>query len=212
MSQYIIDKDIKQQGVKASAEEAIQFAEAVFAQNMQDNPETQMTISVVSPDAKTIAALTNRRITGLFIKQEWGGRRGDDAIPVGTERFDATDAVLRLSHAELMNLKDHDESTDEVGRNHVRWDGPCEVSLVSAICEYFNVATIRYIAPEALQYAREKNQPGDVDTKVITLSVNVTVSVRGDVCSEDIMKDLNCVIQSNSPGITVNTTEIIGVS
>lgn len=91
-----------------------------------------------------------KRIVGVFTKQAWGGRKGDDAIFVSDEQFDATDAVLKLSHAELIELQDNHESTDEIGRSIVGWDGPCEVRLVGSIQSYFGVESIEDVTPEML--------------------------------------------------------------
>lgn len=94
-----------------------------------------------------------KRIVGVFTKQAWGGRKGDDAIFVGEEQFDATDAVLKLSHAELIELQDNYENTDEIGRSIVGWDGPCEVRLVGSIQSYFGVESIEDVTPAMLAQA-----------------------------------------------------------
>lgn len=96
-----------------------------------------------------------RRIWGLFTKQVWGGRKGDDAIFIGNEQFDATESVLKLSHAALVELQDNDESTDEIGRSIVEWDGPCEVQCVAATCEFFGVESLEDVTPKMLEEARQ---------------------------------------------------------
>lgn len=102
------------------------------------------------------AFATNRRIEGVFTKQVWGGRKGDDAIFVEEESFDATDAVLAMDRAELVALEDGDASSDELGQRFVSWNGPCDVRIVEPICEYFGVSSLEEISEALLQYARKR--------------------------------------------------------
>ncbi|ART57226.1 hypothetical protein CBP36_20175 (plasmid) [Acidovorax carolinensis] len=91
-----------------------------------------------------------KRILGVFTKQVWGGRKGNDAIFVAEESFDATDAVLKLPHAAFIELQDNHESTDEIGRSVVDWCGPCEVCCVDSILEFFGVDSLEDVTPEML--------------------------------------------------------------
>lgn len=122
-----------------------------------------------------------KRIVGVFTKQAWGGRKGDDAIFVSDEQFDATDAVLKLSHAELIELQDNHESTDEIGRSIVGWDGPCEVRLVGSIQSYFGVESIEDVTPEMLAQS--------------VLSLDVKVSNYIDHANESIQDVVDDVLE-----------------
>jgi hypothetical protein len=95
-----------------------------------------------------------RRIWGVFTKQVWGGRKGNDAIYIGTEEFDATFEVLKLTAPELSELQDGHESSDFIGREKVEWDGPCEVRLVDSVKDYFGVESLEDITAEMLNKAR----------------------------------------------------------
>ena len=98
-----------------------------------------------------------KTITGVFTKQVWGGRKGDDAIYVGDVEFEATEAVLQLPHSQLIELQDGHESTDEIGRKIVMWDGPCEVRLVDSIATFFGVDSLEDVSAEMLNEARQDN-------------------------------------------------------
>lgn len=99
-------------------------------------------------------AEAEKRIVGTFTKQTWGGRKGDDALYCGEEQFDATNAVLELPHAALIELQDGHENTDEIGRSIVDWVGPCEVRLVGSIEAYFGVASLEDVTPKMLSDSR----------------------------------------------------------
>lgn len=95
-----------------------------------------------------------KRITGIFTKQTWGGRKGNDALFFGEEEFDATEAVLKLPHEELIALQDNDVNTDVIGINIVGWEGPCEVCIVDSVIAFFGVGSIEDVTPEMLEQAR----------------------------------------------------------
>ena len=172
--------------------------------------------SFVVEDAEghAVAVLTNRRIEGSFTKQAWGGRKDNDAIFVGSEQFDATDAVLLMPHAELMELEDNQDSTDSLGREHVNWDGPCEVTVVSSVCEYFGVETLRGITAEALAFARERAAPERATVETITLAVQVTVRILpgANRHRETFVDSLSCSITSSIEGNLVLGADVISHS
>lgn len=96
------------------------------------------------------------RIIGKYNKKLWGGRRGGDLIEIDTQDFDATQYVLRLPHEKLVELRDFDYSTDEIGTAHTEWDDPHSVKIVENICDYFRVHSLENISPFALDLAKNK--------------------------------------------------------
>lgn len=134
--------------------EAIRHADCLLA----GLPEGEAgTLTITNAAGHFVAVVTNRRMTGTFYKQVWGGRKGDDAIPAGEEDFDATEYVLSMPHADLVALDDNAESTDEVGRAHIDWDGPCYVTLVESVRCYFGVDALNEITQEALEFAKRRH-------------------------------------------------------
>lgn len=94
------------------------------------------------------------RIEGIFTKQVWGGRKGDDAITLEEVAFDATASVLALSLESIHALEDNYDNSDNIGREHVDHDGPCEVEVADAVCEFFDVATLDEITQSMLDEKR----------------------------------------------------------
>lgn len=168
--------------------------------------------TVENDDGYLLAAVTNRRIEGTFTKQAWGGRKNDQALFVDSVLFDATAAVLSMDHAVLMRLKDSDESSDELGRAHVQWDGPNEVSVVDEVLEYFGVDELTQITPEALLYARNRENPQPAQEQTITLSIKVKVRVIPGASTEDFVSNLDYSISSNTVGVVVLDTEVVDAS
>lgn len=203
MFQVLQDKGLY--GGFAGLAEAQNVAEALFGYVSEQGDTT---ISVES-DGVCVAVYTNRKIIGSFTKQAWGGRKGDDAIYVGTEEFDATDYVLLLDHPELVGLFDGEEGTDEVGLAHFDWNGPCEVTLVAAICEFFGVDVLDDITPEALAFARARRNPKPPVAQTVTLSIKVDVSMFGEVTLADFVENLDYSVISNTPGVRVLQTELV---
>lgn len=129
-----------------------------------------------------VAVETNRKIEGVFVQQRWGGRKGDDAIFVDRVEFDATDAVLSMEHADLIELEDGADSSDDIGRQSVQWAGPFEVQVVEAVCEYFGVESVRDITWEVLAYARA--QVPKLETETVEVCFKLKLKRLGGVPKE----------------------------
>lgn len=167
------------------------------------------TFSVESKDGILMAVASNRRITGRFIKQQWGGRKGDDAIFIGEEEFDATDDILRLKHERLVELDDNAESSDEIGRAHVDWAGPCDVRLVDSVCAYFGVSSLEDITAAALEYARNRENPQEAETAEVTLTVQLKLRVSPGASVEAFLQNLDYSVTSNTTGVTVSYAKLV---
>lgn len=165
--------------------------------------DVKTTYSIVDCAGKLLAAVTNRRITGTFTKQVWGGRKGNDAIHVEDVEFDATNYVLLMAHDELVALEDNRESTDCVGQAHVDWDGPHEVTVVESVCEYFGVGCITDITSEALAFARKFASLEPAREKVVTLMLKVRLNVAQGGSVDEFVRDLTCNLTSQTPGVKV---------
>lgn len=152
---------------------------------------------------------TPRQIIGHMTKQQWGGRKGDDAILVGEEEFDATNAILLMPHGELIELQDSDDSTDQIGRDHVQWDGPCEVRIVDSICEYFGVEDLRELSVDAFEKAKELAKPKAPKTQSIALVIKVDVQSIDGASINEFIENLDYSVRSNTPGVIVKDTEIV---
>lgn len=163
--------------------------------------ELPATFSIENEGGDLCASVTNRRITGKFTKQVWGGRKGNDACEVGGEEFDATDFVLLMSHDDLLTLQDRRETTDWVGSAHVDWDGPFEVSVTGSICSYFGVERIEEITSEALAFARKAAKVTPSREERITLSFNLSVFVAQGGNVDDFVRDMTLNLKSNTPGV-----------
>lgn len=166
------------------------------------------TFTIKDAAGQRVASVTNRRITCSFVKQTWGGRKGDDAIFVGEEHFDATDAVLSLDYAKFLELADADDSSDELGRAHIDWDGPCSVTLLESVCEYFDVEYPHQVTPLEFSVAQAHASPKAAESKMLTLTVQVRVRVAPGASVEDFLADLDYTVRSNTPGVVVTDTEI----
>ena len=99
-------------------------------------------------------AYLGKSIVGVFTKQVWGGRKGDDAIWVGEETFDATDQILNMSLPDIQRLQDNDWGTDDIGQKAIAWDGPCEVRIVESIKEFFGIDDLEELTLPMLESAR----------------------------------------------------------
>lgn len=172
-------------------------------------PAEDQSIFTVEDKSRTVlAAISNRRIIGNFNKQQWGGRKNDTAIDCGDETFDATDSVLLMSHDDVCNLTDYSEESDRVGQAHVAWDGPCSVRITDSILQYFGVNDSSDITQESFDYARSRANPQPPETKTVLLSVAVTVTVAKGADIASFFKNLNCSIQSETPGILIKNIEV----
>lgn len=148
------------------------------------------------------------RIIGTMIKQEWGGHRDNDAIELESETFDATNAILLMPHSRLIQLQDHDQDTDEIGRDHVQWSGPCEVEIVDSIKEFFNVDELEDITEKALNDAKDIYAPVESLTHNLTLSIKVSVKMAPGSDINEFIDNLDYTVLSKTPGIVVKNTEI----
>jgi hypothetical protein len=170
-------------------------------------PGSDITYAIVDEADRLLASVTNRRILGTYVKQVWGGRKGDDAIDVGEVEFDATDYVLKMSHEDLQALEDQSDSSDEVGEAHVEWDDAHYVNIEDSICAYFGVATLDAITPEALHFASKRAKALAVREEVLTLSVKVRIRVTGNANVDDFVRHTTCAMLSRTEGIKVVEVE-----
>lgn len=169
----------------------------------------ELTTLTIEDNNVVLDSFSNGRILGVFTKQKWGGRKGDDAIFYDTEDFDGTDAVLLLDHSALVELEDGSENTDEIGQDHVSWDGPHEVDITGSICEYFGVDDLEDITPEHLAFVRKRNNPEPSAMQTITLSVKLKIRVAPGASVNKFIEDLDYSFMSQTAGVVVKDTEII---
>lgn len=182
-------------------------AAQVFADSLTEAEES--TFTVTKDDETVVASFSNRRIMGTFIKQKWGGIKGNDAINIGDEKFDATNAILLMKYADLIELDDNSEETDAIGFDHIQWGGPCVVKIVDEICEFFGVSDISDITAENFNFVVSKFKPAQPETKKLVLSICVSLTGQPNINIDEFVKHLNCSITSNTVGIIVNKTEVI---
>ena len=108
-----------------------------------------------------------------------------------------------MEHRDLMRLQDNDDSSDAIGRNYVPWDGPCHVDITASICDFFGVADLEEITPEALQFARTRINPHPATELVVPLALTLTVQVQPGVDATNLIRTLTCSITSSTPGIVI---------
>ncbi|MBU9200297.1 hypothetical protein KTD31_02830 [Burkholderia multivorans] len=213
---FIIKKDGEELDRKATFAEAKTEAQVALLRERGaqaepitlDSDEPGVTVSIWHDD-KLVAALTNRLIRGNFVKQRWGGRKKDYAEHVSDEPFDATSYVLLLPLEELVELEDHDQNTDAIGTEFIRWNGPFEVEIVDSILSYFGVDDLEDITEEALVFAREWSNAQPAETETLTLTIKVKVNKAPGTSTTDFIENLDYSVESNTPGIVVVNTEII---
>lgn len=209
MTTYILNQDGSHYTEDEDLDRMIGLAEDFIGSTTEPT-----TFTIEGQCGMTVSVITNRRISGTFTKQVWGGREGDEAIFVEEIEFDATDAVLRMSLDEIQSLNDNSESTDELGRKHVQWQGPCEVKVIDSMLDFFGVDNINRLTEDALRYARNRLNPVKPIKKTVTLTVEVEVSLfakdereRTELL-EDFFHNLDYSVLSNTVGATVLNTEI----
>lgn len=205
MTIYTINQDGGHYDDLADLNQAISLAEELLGGVM---PGSETTFTVETEDGTLMAAVTNRRIVGSFNKETYG-ERGRPGQYMGTEDFDATDTVLLLEHAQLVELQDGYENTDHIGKQYIDWAGPCSVSLVDAICDYFGVGDLEDITPEALLDARNRAHPQPQVERTLTLTLKVTVRVSSGASVDAFVENLDYSVVSNTAGIVVASTEIV---
>lgn len=193
-----------------SADRSIELAKDWFndvERNAVDDGDR--TVGVETLEGKLIFSLTNRRIECEFLKQVWGGRKGDMAIEVGSETLDVTDYVLSLPYERFLEIEDNHESSDEIGRAHTDWDGPCEATLKASILDYFGVEELDDVTPEALAHAREAalGKAASHEDEVLDVMLQVKVRKQGGVLvSSDA---LDCSVRANAAGLRVLDVSIV---
>lgn len=159
-------------------------------------------------NCKVLSSFTNRRITGIFYKQVWRGPKNDTAETVEEVGFDATDSLLLMDRESLVSLRDGDYSSDEIGRDHVSWDGPCDVYIVESICSYFGVQCIAQITDELLAHARQLANPQPLEETTATLTVKVRIRKAQGTETDDILTNMDYRFISATPGAVIVDTEI----
>lgn len=171
-------------------------------------PEGPVTFTVADSEGYVLYSVTNRRIIGTFHKQQWGGRKGNDAISIGSEEFDATNTVLALAIEQIHNLSDNSEASDVIGQINVDWPGPCIVEVVDSICEYFAVDDVRDVTREALAYAHEQSSPPKMKEEVITVSLQLKLQVRHDKSVMQFIEEMDYNVISKTDGVRVLASEL----
>lgn len=210
MSTYKLyqDSELRQRGTNLPV--LVEVADEVTS-SLPEGEKT--TLLIYDESDKPVAVVTNRRIVGTYHKQQWDGR--DCAINLGEAEFDATDAVLNLSLADIQALEDDSENTDDLGNKHVDWSGPHFVHLESAVADYFGVDTVKDINEELLEFARKREQPKEQVIEKVTVTVDLNVRTSGADSAEaraelikDLLENLDYDFTSNTPGAVIDSTEI----
>lgn len=84
------------------------------------------------------------RVRATFVKQEWSGNKKGCAVPVGEERIDVTDRLLRLPADSIRSLSDDTYESDALVEGRHDHDGPFAVKVVEeldAFLEIFGIDT-----------------------------------------------------------------------
>lgn len=191
-------------------ERAIELAKEWFGalECSADDPGTH-TVGVENEEGNVIFSLTQRRIECEFLKQTWGGRKGDTAIEVGSETLDVTDYVLSLPYERFIAIEDNDESSDEIGRAHTDWGGPCEATVKESVLDYFGVFSLDDVTPEALAQARDTalSKAHAHEDEVLDVTLQVKVRKQGDA---QVPSDaLDCSVRANAAGLRVLDVSIV---
>lgn len=130
-----------------------------FARKYHGLKKPDVTVTVeVEHTRLPVVSFSTRRITGNFVKQMWGGRKGDEAIHCGEEDFDATLHILSMPYKDVIRIKDNNDTSDEIGMAHVTWSGPHEVTLVDSMCDFFGVTKIAEISEGHFNFVVESRQ------------------------------------------------------
>jgi hypothetical protein len=199
-------------GTEVSLADAVTYADATL-KDLLGRPGYRNAhyVYVIANEAgRLVASVTNRRIEGVFTKQSWGGRKGNDAIHAGEEEFDATDYVLNLPYAEVLEIRDNRESSDAIGTAHIQWDGPYEVEIVDSICDFFGVGQLGEITPEMFEFVRERFKPLKPEAHEIEMTLKVRVVVSPGAILEDFIRDADYSVKSATSGVTVTSVSMAG--
>lgn len=123
-----------------------------------------------------------KRIIGEFVKQVWTGRSNDEAMTVGTVKFDATRAVLARDLEFIRSLADCDDTSDEIGLACVAREGPYSVHVAQSVAEFFEVLDERHlhdVDQEMLDAARAALGDPDSDEATLELRLKVKYALNG---------------------------------
>jgi hypothetical protein len=165
---------------------------------------------IANETGKLVASVTNLRITGVFTKQNWGGRKGNDPIHAGEEEFDATDYVLNMPYDEVLEIRDNRESSDAIGTAHIQWNGPYEVDIVDSICEFFGVGQLDDITPEMFEFVRGRYKPRTPEAHEIEMTLKVRVTVSPGATLGDFIRDAEYSVKSATSGVLVTSVTMAG--
>jgi hypothetical protein len=164
------------------------------------------TFTVQDEEGRVLASCSKYGIWGDFKKQKkelgWGSRT------IETEDFDATNSILLMEHADLIELEDDSEQTDNLGRSYIEWHGPCAVAITKSICRFFGVKDMEYITPENFTYVKNKINPQPLQEKTIELTVKIKINSAPNADIDDFISNLDYSFTSNTKGIVVCDTEI----
>lgn len=181
----------------------------MFKDEVTEIVDSYLADSVHFDEKVTDGQVPIKSIIGTFYKQVWGGRKGDDAIASGEEKFDATSAVLLLPLEDLVELEDNSESTDDLGREFVQWDGPCSVHITDSVCEFFGVDGVEEITSVMLEKARSENNHESPTLESITLNIAVKLKVQPGARLDEFIQELDYFVRSKTAGVIVIDTEIV---
>lgn len=112
-----------------------------------------------------------------------------------------------MNREKLIELEDHSEETDRLGRDHVQWPGPCYVCITDSICAFFGIHDLEDSTEEALAVARTHFVPQPATQEVLTVSVKVHIRVAPGADISTFIENLDFTVISNTPGITVYHTD-----
>lgn len=204
---FTVNQDGGEYDSQPTLHEAIGLMEVVC-----DLGGSPTTFTVEEEGGDAFASISNRRIVGTFLKQQWGGSKNDQAYPCGEEEFDATDYVLNMEYEDLVQVEDGDYSSDEIGKAHVEWDGPFEVSIEESICEYFGVGSIRRITKDNYVYVRSNVKPAAATERTISVKCDIKVRLSPGASMEEFLNSMEHSFVSNVSGAVVVSSEVVAVS
>jgi hypothetical protein len=141
-------------GEEETLSEALAFASRYHGLK---KPNVTLTVEVGSTRLP-VASFSTRRIMGDFQKQQWGGHTGNDPIVCGEARFDATLYILSMPYEAVVAIKDDHDSSDQIGQAHVDWHGPCRVTLVNSMCDFFGVCKLTEISADHFSFVVQSRQ------------------------------------------------------
>lgn len=203
MPQFTIRQDGENYLTLSRQQDAVNHAEKLLA-DLKDGELSTFTIE--DANGHLLATVTNRDITGRFIKQQWFD---DYACDVGEESFEATNYILQMSLDDVRALTDSSQQSADVGQVFVQWDGLFQVILAEEVKSFFGVDDLEKITAEALQFAKERLnvKPDAVETVELTIKVRVRVEDGADV--SEFVDNLDYSVFSNTSGVYVIDTEIV---